>query len=755
MQSSISAISESGHADRWANVRAIPLLLLLPVTLFWGGSTSLLHWGPGFLAAGIALLATLSGSSRNHAWAFDRHTAAFLMLLAFLVIRASSSGWQTLAAADIALAAFAATGYLIARSAGPSELRWLGVGTAAAALLHTACFVFQLWKPDWNPVYPARTSGWATGLIAHYNHAAAFAIGSMGLLLHRLQQATPAAKALQITAVSGLALALAFSYSRSGLVTLCFGVVAVLLLVLLRAFRERNTEWIWLVLGFGAMMFWLMAKMAVHWTIGQRSVDDPNLAQAFGDGYRLTMSLAALRLGLEHPILGGGAGNFASGVYRMVDSGSLRFGDEPFMAHNELLQVVADYGYLAAITLLVLLLVPLGKTLWKYITASEWRPEVWAAVGLLGMLVQSNFDCIFHTAPCVLVAGLLLGAITRRDWQDLPVEQAELPSLLSSKRIPAYLRRGEAALKEPAPSRAWPGAVVNFSHAYLAGDFNARYRLLDALQISDDPGLRQTGFRLALAINSDDRAETTSIIREIVARAIVLIESEGLQHWFPTPALNRHATFLTRIRNSAVAALAVASAATGIHLCRSLVHAWRPLYAVDQLGIEQRFLRLASVLDANPYLGLQRAMLTEFLFYLPSYATFEYRRNVAAGYYPTFKRLAVDVGRDPQLALQLAAIAGWAGRTPEALRLMDTAIEIQAGHENVYKALYLKGEYLTELAQSGAGSDPPDEVADLARRALDCLEESKRRMPYALQKEINPMREQYIELCRQLIAVVD
>lgn len=752
MQSSIAAISETGHANGWAKARALPLLLVMPVTLLWGGSTSLLHWGPGLLAAGLALLAVLLGSGRNHAWGIDRHAAGLFILLAFFVIRASTSGWATLAAADIALVAFAGIGYLIARAAGEDELRWLAIGIAAAALLHTACFVYQLWKPDWNPIYPSRSAGWATGLIAHYNHAAAFAIGAMGLLLCRLHPFSPTLKALQITALVGLAAALAFSYSRSGAITLSFAVFAALLLILLRAFRERNTEWIWLVLGFGAMIFWLMAKLAVQWMAETRGGMNPGIAQAFNDGYRLIMNLAALRLGLEHPVLGGGAGNFASGVYRMSDPATSRFGNEPFMAHNELLQVVADYGYLAAITLLVLLLVPVGKTLWRFITAAEWRPEAWAAVGLLGMLVQSNFDCIFHTAPCVLVAGLLLGVISRRDWQQLPLTQAEPPSLLSSARIPDYLRRGEAALKEADGRGAWLGAVANFSHAYLAGDFNARYRVLDALQIADDPRFQQIGFRLAITINSEDRTETTAILREIASMATADLEHPGLRRWFPSPVIKRRAVLITRLRNTAAATFALAAAAAGLHLGRSLVHAWKPLYAVDQLGIEQRFLRLASVLDANPYLGLQRTMLTEFLLYLPSYATAEYRQAVASGYYPTFKRLAVDLRYDPQLTLQLAAVAGWAGQMTEALQLMDRAVAIQAGHEDVYRALYLKGEYLTELAQSGAGIDPPDEVADLARQALECLEESKRRMPYANPREIKPMREQYIELCRRLVA---
>jgi tetratricopeptide (TPR) repeat protein len=190
----------------------------------------------------------------------------------------------------------------------------------------------------------------------------------------------------------------------------------------------------------------------------------------------------------------------------------------------------------------------------------------------------------------------------------------------------------------------------------------------------------------------------------------------------------------------------------GAHLCRSLVHAWKPLYAVDQLSIEQRFLRLASVLDANPYLGLQRTMLEKFLLYLPSYMTAGFRQMVASHYYPTFKRLAIDREQDPQLALQLAAVAGWAGRMPEAIELMDRAIAIQAGHEDVYKALYLKGEYLKELAQSDAGIEPPEKVVALAQQALDCLEESKRRMPHTPQREIVTVRDLYIDECKQLIA---
>jgi tetratricopeptide (TPR) repeat protein len=368
------------------------------------------------------------------------------------------------------------------------------------------------------------------------------------------------------------------------------------------------------------------------------------------------------------------------------------------------------------------------------------------------MLVQSNFDCIFHSAPCVFTAAILLGCITRREWQAAPVSKAENPALLSSKNIPAYLQRGEAALKEAAATGYWLSAVANFSHAYLAGDFNARYRLLDALQISDDSEFQQAGFRLAMAINGEDRDKMNIIIRGIATQVLQAIGDDEAQHGFPQPMLKRRGPLFTRIRNASAALLAMLAIVVGAHLCRSLVHAWKPLYAVDQLSIEQRFLRLASVLDANPYLGLQRTMLEKFLLYLPSYMTAGFRQMVASHYYPTFKRLAIDREQDPQLALQLAAVAGWAGRMPEAIELMDRAIAIQAGHEDVYKALYLKGEYLKELAQSDAGIEPPEKVVALAQQALDCLEESKRRMPHTPQREIVTVRDLYIDECKQLIA---
>jgi hypothetical protein len=240
------------------------------------------------------------------------------------------------------------------------------------------------------------------------------------------------------------------------------------------------------------------------------------------------------------------------------------------------------------------------------------------------------------------------------------------------------------------------------------------------------------------------------LIRGIATQALETIGDNGSEHQFPQPMLKRRGPLFTRIRNASAALLAMLAIIVGAHLSRSLVHAWKPLYAVDQLSIEQRFLRLASVLDANPYLGLQRTMLEKFLLYLPSYMTTGFRQMVASHYYPTFKRLAIDRDQDPQLALQLAAVAGWAGQMPEAIELMDRAIAIQAGHEDVYKALYLKGEYLKELAQSDAGIEPPEQVVALAQQALDCLEESKRRMPHT-QKDLFTVRNLYIHECKQLI----
>ncbi len=704
----------------------LPLILLFPIMVAYGGSTNLINWGPGLAMTGWVALAAVWGSGRRDGWGLDRHGVFFLSLLVCIALRALFSPFATRAAGDLALLTLAALGYCIARTSHPRALLILSLGLALVAMVHCVCLLIQLVNPDWNLIYPGRSAGFPSGLFAHYNYAAGFSMGAAGLLLHQARKVPLLPKTWLILGVIASLVALGLSYSRSGILTLCLMVVVGFLLLLLRAFRERKTEWIWLLIASGTFLFWQVGKLAVGQTSEARG-GVAEAGQAFDDGGRLMFCQAAVRLAVERPFTGGGAGSFGRDVFRVLKPADLS-GLEPGMTHNELLQILVDYGGIAAIGLLLAVLLPMIAVALRFIQASEWEPGLWSVIGLGGMFVQSNFDSTFHSAPCVLLAGILLGVLTRRDWQTGDLKLAEIPASLTRQTAATCVQRGKAALRE-APGRAqWLGGIVNFAHAYLAGDVNTSFSLLDAIALSPDREWQERGAQLAKSLNSGNRSMIDARVHEIAAISVAQLTPSELQAWFPLRGLKKHAAILTGARNLAVSLLALAALGAGLHLTDSLRQVWRPIYQPETLASGERFSALARAVEKNPRLGIQRIMLDAFLDRLYEFQTREAREYWAEAKLPALLKNTLDGEHDPGIALQLACIAGWAGDQQRAFHFYQQAIQVQAGHERIFLAHYFQGEYLHELAVSAKAASQTAKAQHYAAEAIQSLEKSAQAM---------------------------
>jgi hypothetical protein len=705
---------------------ALPLVFLFPLACAYGGSTNLINWGPGLAIAGLVALTGVWGSGRRSGWGFDHHAAIFLTLLACVALRAALSPYATRAAADLTLVTLAGLGYCIARTGNSRELLILSLGLALASVVNCVCLLVQLEHPEWNPVYPGRSAVYPSGLFAHYNYAAAFSMGAAGLLLHQARRASLLPRICLILGMSASLLSLVLSYSRSGILTLCFMVVAGFLILLLRAFRERKTEWIWLLIASGIFIFWQVGKLAVNQTSEVRG-GATDVSQAFNDGGRLMFCSAALRLVGEKPLLGNGAGSFGRDVFRVLEPASAP-ALEPGMTHNELLQLLVDYGGLAAIGLLLVMLLPMIAVALRFIQASEWEPALWSVIGLGGMLLQSNFDSTFHCSPCVLLAGMLLGVITRRDWQAVDLRFSDIPASLTRQSAATFVKRGQEALHEAPGTTQWRGAIMNFANAYLAGDVNSSYPLLDAIALSPDPEWQEQGLQLAKSLNSGNRPLIDAKVREIAAASTAQLSPSELLTWSPLPGLKKHAAILTGARSLIASLLTLAALGCGLHLTNALRHVWRPMYQPETLGSGERFSALARAMAGNPRLGVQRFMLDAFLDRLYEFQTREAREHWAEAKLPELLHITLDAENDPGLALQLACIAGWAGDERGALRLYQEALEVQAGHERIFMASYFHGEYLYELAISAKTGNQTEKAECFAAQATENLKKSAQAM---------------------------
>jgi hypothetical protein len=121
---------------------------------------------------------------------------------------------------------------------------------------------------------------------------------------------------------------------------------------------------------------------------------------------RVEEARAALRVGVDHPVLGAGPGR-ASFAWRQADGTFLA----ARYAHNEYLQVFAELGIvgLAALLALALSVVHSIRRATGAHLADAGRAGAGAVAGLLAFGVHSGMDFLWHVPAIPLVAAALVG----------------------------------------------------------------------------------------------------------------------------------------------------------------------------------------------------------------------------------------------------------------------------------------------------------------------------------------------------------
>lgn len=135
-------------------------------------------------------------------------------------------------------------------------------------------------------------------------------------------------------------------------------------------------------------------------------------------GLRMTMWRATLDAVLANPITGVGAGAWESEIPRYQAAGSQLETD--YYAHNEFLQMVAEYGVAGWVFLWLLsayLLLASWRT-WRARTPQEKADQPWRAVllcSLLALMVVSNVGFPWRMAATGALFALCLGALAASD----------------------------------------------------------------------------------------------------------------------------------------------------------------------------------------------------------------------------------------------------------------------------------------------------------------------------------------------------
>lgn len=387
---------------------AAAALLVFPCLVLFGGSVRLIHWGPGMVAAAMALLVT-RGIRKTKVFT-DPHVLCFLALMVVLACRAALSPSLAANLHHLALIGLAVLGYAMGRSLTGSGRDGLMLGLASAACLHFFCMIRQMVVPEWNLLYPARTAAFPSGLFSHYNYAAGFCLGSFALLtVHGFQSRGWMRLAGLAAAVASLA-SIPLSCSRGANLALA---LMILIGILLLAFRDRNSPvtraWFWLPgLALAAILPFVLLHYAPVILVPLTGRGEGS-GGFFADGGRTEMWSAAIRLANEHPWLGGGAGSYEWNVYQILSN----LGAEPGMAHNEGLQLAAEYGYPALVAMGMLFAWPILNASHQVAGRQLTFAHFLLPTALVAVLFQANFSFLFHTAPGAFLVACLLGVLRR------------------------------------------------------------------------------------------------------------------------------------------------------------------------------------------------------------------------------------------------------------------------------------------------------------------------------------------------------
>jgi O-antigen ligase len=668
-------------------------------------------------------------------------------LLAVLGWKAVFSPIAAAGALDLVLIVFALAGYLIGRAQDARHSRVLMGGLLAVVACSVTVATIQWSVPDWNPIYAGRPSGFPSGFFAHYNHAANFSLGAAGLFFSAVLRGKGISKAFSAFGFVASVLMVLLSLSRGGNLALaCVALTGLILFSTKLKHRGSSPLLLWAAVVTGCIVVGPLVSLAVQRVAGLRG----NVIRegGFADGGRLSFYDAAWKLFLERPVTGGGAGSFGRDVYQVLPA-DFNLAAEPEMAHNELLQLLGDYGAPCALLLVILLIVPIIRQCTRYQLGRSSGGGAWESLGLLGMLIQSNFDFVFHVAPCAFLAALILGRICRQ--RRLRASGSEWDQIHGVSRLRAEEYYEEARAAEAQGVEAFAVAARSYACASLAGRKRAEFRLIVLLLSSKDEIWQRHGNDLILREKMRDGKGMAAVMRRIVEDCGTGGEVRPQDGRMREVAeSSRQSGWVVWFRSLGVMVVALVLVATGARLTEFSLALWKPIYHPDGMSPARRFEALMLVQEKAPFLGNDRKALEAFIEQLYEFSTLEAREFWAASSYRRLLNGSVAAEHDPVVALQLATVAGWAGEEEQALALYDRAIHLQAVHERIFMAHFFKAEYFQDLMLSSADEGKLERSRKYAQLASENFRRSLELAPFGGVHHMR--RRELMDLCDQALS---
>ena len=340
----------------------VVFILALLITGVLGTETRLLFFWPGAALLGIAgLLATLKWRLRVLFPPSDVCLATVLLFSAYILGRAILSPVAAYAREDVMILLGCLVTYVLTVTAA-SHPRWritlivcllvLVVGNLAVGSVHLS----GNWSFHILPTFLRGTeAGRIGGFFVNPNHLGAFLSFVLFLSLGWLcfGRGGAALKLWLGFMIVAMAVGMSLTVSRGALMGLAAGGLVYTVLALWIVWQTQR-HFFWSLLGGGLVLILLAG--AVLW-----KVNDEYLRQRMGnnsmtDDIRFGIWDTAVVQFQQAPLLGEGARMFYDGGIKYRSEKISTWLSEPQFAHNEFLQLLADYGILGASFFMIMIL---------------------------------------------------------------------------------------------------------------------------------------------------------------------------------------------------------------------------------------------------------------------------------------------------------------------------------------------------------------------------------------------------------------
>ena len=481
-----------------------------------GTDTELLFLWPGAALLGLAaVVAGISWRMRIYSAPSDLCLLSVVVFVGYMVGRGLLSPVSSHARVDIVMLLSGFVTYVLTATT-MSHPRWRIALLATVALLVIGNLVvgFIHFSGGWSfHVVPhfARTfsEGRVGGFFNNANHLAAFLTVAMMLLggVIAFGRASVTWKLLLGFLCFAAAVEVVLTRSRAGMAGLAVAACVFILLSLWLVWRTNRHLFTLVLIGGGAFT---LISTGVLYQVAAEPIKQRLAGSPLETDVRLGIWQSALQQYALAPATGMGARMFTEYGQTFRSPETPIYQPDPVFAHNEYVQMLADYGWVGLSLLAIVILLHLVNGLrffkwfiqWRFMETSEVRSDslglaVGSLAALVGSLVHAAFEFHFHVGAMVIMGGILAGVLMNPGFSLESHTPLRIPFLRPVSKV-ALALAGAALL---GTTLRWAPADYAASEAALAagrGDTEGEMTWLERA-LKSDPQNAELHYRRGLA----------------------------------------------------------------------------------------------------------------------------------------------------------------------------------------------------------------------------------------------------------------